>query len=153
MGRHKNALEMARKAINVLSKVSIPNITPRSSRSNLHDSTESLPKSRQDQKTFYLMTVVAYYNMGVEYEYLNQLNEAIHSINEASTVAKLHLGKEHYLTYKIQESKSKIHQKKKANNRLNSLRTGGRMKKITTPYSNSQRKGLKSYLAQNRQKI
>lgn len=36
---------------------------------------------------------VSFYNMGVEYEYLQDLNEAMNAINQASTIAKLHLGK------------------------------------------------------------
>ena len=35
--------------------------------------------------------------MGVEYEYLQDLNEAMNAINQASTIAKLHLGKDNYV--------------------------------------------------------
>jgi hypothetical protein len=98
------------------------------------------------------MVAVAYYNMAVEYEYLNDLVEAINSINQASTVAKLHLGKEHYLTFKIRESKSKISQKKKkVNHRLHSLRAGGRMRNLKTPYGTIKKRLNKSYYHNNRE--
>jgi len=38
------------------------------------------------------MLTVAYYNLGVEYEFIGDINEAIHSITEAMGVAKSHLG-------------------------------------------------------------
>lgn len=43
-------------------------------------------------QNYYLMLTVAYYNLGVEYEFIGDVNEAIHAITEALTVAKSHLG-------------------------------------------------------------
>lgn len=50
-----------------------------------------------------LYLAVAFYNMGVEYEYLHDLNEAMNAINQASTIAKLHLGKDNYVSSKQQK--------------------------------------------------
>jgi len=58
--------------------------------------TEDVNQSAMSQKippqNYYLMLTVAYYNLGVEYEFIGDVNEAIHAITEALTVAKSHLG-------------------------------------------------------------
>jgi len=61
------------------------------------------------------MLTVAYYNLGVEYEFIGDLNEAIHSITQAITISKNHLGTNHPLYRKIEESKKKLIDKRKLN--------------------------------------
>lgn len=61
------------------------------------------------------MLTVAYYNLGVEYEFIADLNEAIHSITQAISIAKTHLGTQHPLYRKIDESKKKLIEKWKLN--------------------------------------
>ena len=51
------------------------------------------------------MLAVAYYNIGVEYEHLSDVNEAINYFTQALSVAKIHIGSSNPLTKKIDESK------------------------------------------------
>lgn len=57
------------------------------------------------------MLTVAYYNLGVEYEFIGDVNEAIHSITEAMSVAKSHLGQSNPLFKKIEDCKKKLIEK------------------------------------------
>lgn len=139
MEKHKEALQMSKKAINVLNSLQedvqkqegVSNVSSKADikiQNENNPGTDTISTNDAGKKSYlrgyYLMMAVAYYNKGVEYEYLNDLNEAISSINEALTIAKLHLGKQHYLTSKIEESKSKINEKKRrVNSRIKSLRT------------------------------
>ncbi len=44
------------------------------------------------------MTAVAFYNLGVEYEYIHDVNEAVNAMSSAMTVAKFHLGSKNEFT-------------------------------------------------------
>ena len=122
MDKHKDALKMSKKAVQVLN--SIKHVVAEIEDKEDESPVQTDPNEKPYLRGYYLMTAVAHYNSGVEFEYMNDLTEAISSINSASTIAKLHLGKTHYLTHKIQESKSKINEKKRrVNGRIHSLKT------------------------------
>ena len=107
MGKHKDALQMSNKAIAVLKRIqnSVQKqeaFSNESSKVDINNTNSDIKPVETDTaikdsskkaylRGYYLMIAVAHYNRGVEYEYLNDLNEATNSINEASTIAKLHL--------------------------------------------------------------
>ena len=62
-------------------------------------------------KTYNLMLAVAYYNLGIEYEHIKNINEAITSMNHAFKVSNEHLGSQNPLTLKIMGLKRKLVQK------------------------------------------
>ena len=43
-------------------------------------------------KTYNLMLAVAHYNLGIEYEHVKNINEAINAMNNAFVVSNEHLG-------------------------------------------------------------
>ena len=62
-----------------------------------------------------MMKAVAYYNLGVEYEHMTNLNEAITYLNKAQTIGRYQIGKNNDLTKKIEKCRAKLIQKRQLN--------------------------------------
>ena len=67
-----------------------------------------------ERRNWFTTKAVAYYNLGVEYEHLALLHEAVYAYGRALEIAHEELGEDSPLTTSIQESKAKAEAKSTA---------------------------------------